>query len=327
MSNTKKDLSCFIVDTAFTTGHNVLKPEYLRRKSREEVIAAIRVGVVDDINVGGIVAKIRAAEDKDARKVLKLRLPWFSGGLYYLKRSLNELIQTNYIILDVDEVGDPEEMKLWLELVDPSLDFAFTSPSNGLKLVYRLLIPIADDISYMRTYRYLAEDLLKTLNLKADEGAKSRAQACYCSHDPDLWENPQCKPLQLSSIPSTTPSQGLATVYDFPKAEKPAAVAQNPSAGQRVSTFDEDYATAQRIVQHLVACGEISYDHWRKTAYAIKARFGEYGREIFLLYAQNNAYQDDRESLIRYWDSLGTPTRVSFPSLIWVAQQYGWQSA
>ncbi|MCD8479939.1 MAG: hypothetical protein LRZ88_06750, partial [Candidatus Cloacimonetes bacterium] len=171
-----------------------------------------------------------------------------------LRRCLGELKQTNFIIIDIDDVEDPEEMKLWLELLDPSLDFALTSPSGtGLKLVYRMETPITDDISYMRTYRYLADDLLRNLGLKADEGAKSRAQACYFSHDPDLWENPQCKPLQLSSIPSTTPSQGLATVYDFPKAEKQTAAVHDNSAVQKVSTFQQDYATAQRIVQHLVA--------------------------------------------------------------------------
>lgn len=315
------------VDTAFTIGLNVRNPSNLTCKSREDVIESIRSGSVDGINVGGIVKRIRQAKCKETRKRNKLWLPWFSGGLFNRKRSMSELKQNNYIILDVDEVEDAEEMKLWLELVDKSLDFAFTSPSQGLKFVYRLDTPIVDDISYERAYRYLVADLRKKLGLGADAGAKGRAQACYFSHDPELWENTNCIPLMLSSIPHVSNNQGPAKVYDFPVVAPQAIPHEASAEHNNVSTFEEDYATAQSIVRHLVACGEISYDHWRKTAYAIKARFGEYGKDIFLLYAENDRYHDDHESLTKYWDSLGTPTRVNFPSLFWVARQYGWRSA
>lgn len=311
------------VNTAFTLGYNVQKPEYLRKASRDEIVASIRSGELDGIDVKGMVEKIRATTNKEERTRLKLCLPWFSGGQYIFKRCLDDWYQANYIILDVDQVEYAEAMKDFLELIDKSIDFVFTSPSKGLKFVYRLASPIHDEASYVRAYRWLAQDLKAKLNLTADEGARSRAQACYSSYDPELWESCRSQPLDVSKLPVEEPQAPRAKVIDFPE----SAVVRTPADTAKTfqsSTFAEDYELAEAIVSYLIAKGEISYEHWRKTAYAIKARFGEYGRELFLMYADNNAYRDDRESLSRFWDSLGIPSSISFPSLIWVATQYGW---
>ncbi len=325
MSNTKKDLSCFIVDTAFTTGHNVLKPEYLRRKSREDIIRAIRTGVVDDINVKNIVGRIRTAEDKAARKALKLKLPWLSGGLFYLRRSLSELIQNNYIILDVDDLADSESAKEQLHQVDPSLDFAFRSPSGGMKLVYRLETPVEDNISYTRAYCYLAEDLLRNLSLEADEGAKSRAQACFFSYDPQIFVSDNCIPLCIESLAvSQTPSHSRYSECTTLSPHYNSYQNCYHSSTDPFYSYHDDYHTATAVISYLSQCGKISYDDWLRTAYALKAKFGEAGKEIFAIYANNAAYNDDYQSLYSYWDRLGAPKSISFPSLIWVARKYGW---
>jgi hypothetical protein len=198
-----------------------------------------------------------------------------------------------------------------------------------LKLVYMPSEPIEDDQSYGRAYRYLANDLHRTLGLAADEAAKSRAQACYFAYDPEIWINPSFVPLAVDNLPiedlpeqrpRETESQGYWEINASGTPRYMAPLRPEPS-------FEEDFELARSIIRYLVECREISYANWRKTAFALKARFGEYGKSIFLMYAENTAYSDDISSLSRYWDSLGTPHSIGFAALIYVAQIYGWQAS
>jgi len=311
----------------FTFGGNVRNPRDTRLKSLEEIISGIESGVVDSIDTRKIISQIRNAESKEERTRLKLRLPWFSGGIFTEGRSLKDLMQNNYFILDVDGLSDAEGCKHFLDQVDSSLVFAFTSPSGGLKLIYMPSEPIEDDQSYGRAYRYLAKDLHRTLDLAADEAAKSRAQACYFGYDPEIWINPSFAPLAVDNVPIEEPIEKQRHM----KADSYSASTAIPSFPKPLgaqSSFQEDYDLARDIVSYLVDYGWFDYDQWRKAAFALKARFGDYGKPLFLMYADNAAYSEDsRSSLSRYWDSLGTPHSISFASLIYVAQIYGWQAS
>jgi hypothetical protein len=325
----------YFADTAFSTGTKVTRPGELSRSTLGNIIMAIRSGFVEGQDIKPTIKNIRSSEDPELKKQFKLSLPYFSGSLFQKSRCLKDIIQTNWIILDLDDVEDCDVYKAEaISALDPSLRFAFESPSSGLKLVFGTEFVIRDDATYQAVYSHLANTVEKELGVEVDRHAKSRAQACFYSHDPKLLENPNYRPFNtLNAIAEFKPGGVLQKAKNEKLNDSCnmrlenavySADCVNNALDSKDYAFTLDYETAKEAVIFLAAQGHIEYGYWIKAALALKARFGDLGRELFLLFADNLAYEDTRESLSRKWDSLGEPFRVKFESLFWVANKYGW---
>jgi hypothetical protein len=325
-----------------TIGMDVRKPQQIARIPIEEGIRFIRNGRIGKKDIRELILRIRCTHDAEKRRALKDKLPWISGALFSGKRCLKDVLQNNKMILDGDHILKPEDVKKQaIEVLHPSISKAFRSPYDGIKFVYELAEPIMDDITYHRVYQYLASDLRSKLGVEADENAKNRAQACYLSWDNDIAENLNCEPLDVASIPNPHSKPGPAQIIYFPGEwqgkERASAANSAPGASSPVykggskpipwsGNYQRDYDTAVNIVDFMVSKGRFLRGEWIKTAYALKARFGDAGRDIFLHYADNQAYDEDTiAKLARIWDRLDEPKFVSFASLIWVAQKHGWK--
>lgn len=301
----------------FTIGPNVLRPALLKPASAAEVIGFIRTGVVVTRDIRPIIKDLRESEYEEQRRAMKLTLPWFSGGIYSKSKCLKDLIQTNFIILDIDDVANIEAKKREaLELLDSSLYFVFRSPSNGIKLVYRLRSPIYMPLDYIRTFRYLAKDLAAKLGFKADENAKSQAQACYFSYDPEILVNHDYIPLDWQ--------QDRVKHCDQLEREQ-AASSQYPVPKNAVDEYQKNWDTAGLIIRYLNSQGFIGYKDWTRCGFALKTAFGEAGLALFELFGENPYYNDDLRHLRKVWNSIPAHNSVGFGSLIWVAKRYGFE--
>lgn len=307
---------------AATIGSNVQKPAEIERVSIGYVLMAIITGFLNGINISHRICKIRQCQDPKLKSSLKRELPWFSGALFQSSRSNSNIIQTNFIILDIDHVDKPEELKAKaIEQLHRSLKCAFRSPGDGIKLLYAFCEPISLNSNFDAVYKYLATDASEKLGVKVDKNASSRSQACFFSYDPLLIMNPLFVPLEIEETLAT-----VKAAESMAKAEKRTPLVPSPRLTGAVDTFDyeNDFDLVTELCKHLIIQGYIEYGDWVKFGMALKATFGNAGRSLFLMFADNPYYNDSIEQLSKMWDSFQNIHNLSFGSLLFIAEKYGW---
>ena len=304
-------------DNAVTGGTNIKKSTSVHHIVIGSIFEYIMLGNTENTDVRSIVEQIRNAQCAKERNELKLRLPWFSGALFSKDGRKDESFrQLNFLILDVDHVEDQEEMKKKaIELLDPSLKAAFRSPSDGIKLIYALSEPIKDRDLYRYVWTYLTEDISSKLGLSADMNASGISQATYLSYDPNLALNPNQVPLDIDK---------MRALKDAQDKKKTKMLEQQNRKIEAYYPGSRDYEFAHLICKHLISQGEIKYLDWIIIGMALKARFGEGGRELFQLFANNPCYNDSIEFIDKKWNSFGSVRKITYGSLVHVAKQYGW---
>lgn len=306
---------------AATIGSNVQKPAEIERVSIGYVLMAIITGILNGFNIYHRICKIRQCQDPKLKSSLKRELPWFSGALFQSSRSNSNIIQTNFIILDIDHVDKPEELKMKaLEQLHRSLKCAFRSPGDGVKLLFGLSKPIIDN-SYEAVFRYLAMDASEKLGVMVDKNASSRSQACFFSHDPLLIMNPHFVPLAVEEAVAA-----IKAAESKSASVKKSQLVPSPRLARAVEPYDceSDYDLARELCAHMIAQGYIERDDWIKFGMSLKGSFGEAGRSLFLMFADNPFYNDTIEQLNKMWNSFHNIHNLSFGSLLFIAEKYDW---
>lgn len=153
--------------------------------------------IKNDMSLKLKVEAIRSCDDKDKKKKLKEELPYFILGQFEDNvRGNNNLISTNFMILDHLNTEQMKEVKNKLQNDDNVLS-CFLSPSGtGYKVIYNFVEAITKSNHFTKNYNYYAEQFEEEYGITTDN-TKDAARACFFSCDPDLYLNANAKSLEV----------------------------------------------------------------------------------------------------------------------------------
>ena len=146
------------------------------------------------------VENIRSKSDKKERKFLKeTTLGYFNIGVFKDNyRNDDNLISTEFMLFDFDDLENVQEAKDKLRN-NPSVYAAFISPSNGLKIIFRLEKPITDSDYFSQLYKYYAKKLGADLGNNPDHTSDC-SRPCFFSYDPEMYVNENAIPLAIEGL-------------------------------------------------------------------------------------------------------------------------------
>ncbi len=183
-----------------TVFNSLYNPEDGKAFDALKVLESIR----SSQNLKQQVEALRAEQDKDKARKLKMKLPVILWSGEYTRRDESGIREYSGIaVFDFDKVEDVQGLKAEL-CADPHTLAAFISPSgNGLKV----LMKFSDDLQQYRAHYAAALDYLQQYS--PDKATSDPCRACFASFDPDLYLNTESavfdqlpKP-QASVVPSS----------------------------------------------------------------------------------------------------------------------------
>jgi hypothetical protein len=83
----------------------------------------------------------------------------------------------------------------------------------------------------------------------------------------------------------------------------------------------KDYDLAALLISKLNGT-IIEYNDWIRMGIALKNKFGKRGLSLWLLFADNSAYQDTEEELIKKWNSFPITDVVHYGTFIYLSREY-----
>lgn len=140
--------------------------------------------------------QINGKDKQNEFKAKKLDFVTFSG--IFTERATTGLLQhSNLLCIDLDNLDNVDEVKTKvIELLPPSL--MFKSPSgNGLKIVYKINIDVADHLQYFKAFENF---FVKEFNLDIDEKCKDLPRACFLCYDSEAYLNKEAEIIDKSFI-------------------------------------------------------------------------------------------------------------------------------
>ncbi|MBT8387595.1 MAG: hypothetical protein KJO12_09315, partial [Ignavibacteria bacterium] len=145
-----------------------------------------------------IAAVRKIKNDKMRQEKKQETLPYFVIGQFKNNKRKNvNLISTQYMIFDYDHIGEKLSDRRKKLIEGNKVNFLFTSPSgDGIKVGYKLDKPITDYETFSAIYKYYAKQLGLELGEKADK-TSAASNPCYFSYDPEIYTNPNSKPLTI----------------------------------------------------------------------------------------------------------------------------------
>jgi hypothetical protein len=213
----------------------------LKTVSLTEIIHNIKTG---NNGIKERIEEIRACTDPEKRRALKQgNLPYFNMGTFRedLRRDQN-FEKTQYFILDADHLGDKvAEFKQKLTQ-DPTVYYAFTSPSgDGLKIIYKLESVVSDSADYKKIYKYYSDAFEKKYACTVDHTIDP-SRACFLSYDTDMYVNEDALPLPMDVQHQT------AVLPNAMKDELAQLLASGATPGNRTGI-------ATQIIGHCISRG------------------------------------------------------------------------
>ncbi len=174
-----------------------IKPEQLYhsiRNPKPEIAAQIR--------------QLRMVNHLDAKRYseLKRKLPYVVCGIFSPEiRRTEHFAWINHFILDFDHLSNKEinpDILRGKLASDPEVLMIFTSPGgDGLKVMFGLHEKCFDAAQYKLFYKIFAQAFARKfqLNQVVDSQTCDVTRACFISHDPTAWYNPEALPVKMSA--------------------------------------------------------------------------------------------------------------------------------
>ena len=138
--------------------------------------------------------------DAEAYRRLKIRLPYLVAATFDpARRHTSTLQAATGLILDLDHLPEAAGEKDRLSS-DERIALAMISPgSDGLKLVFRLPVHLSDTKQYSDYYKQFAFKFAQQYRLEqyVDQRTSDAVRACFLSHDPEVYYNPDAVPLEM----------------------------------------------------------------------------------------------------------------------------------
>jgi hypothetical protein len=332
-----------------TYGSSISCPEKLAHRPIGKLMEHMKNGGWKDE-----IEAIRAEEDFQRQKEMKLHLPWFAYAVIEGKRAEDNVKQANGIVFDFDDVADDDLFKI-RGLMVPWIRWMFRSPIGGVKAVVPFSRPVTDKEEYTRIWNHLREEAEGRVGFAADN-TPDMSRACFVSWDEDFVESPHAEEFDVDSFlehhreAEEQKSEGAAN-SDLPQGSRSPSVnksdsvrspnrssasqknwipgqARNDTASFRISGEETSptEVSALSAVQHL--CGlKLPWRDWTRCGMALYNHFGEEGKKYWMMFADNPNYQDTPQELSRRWEGLKKYPSVNIATLFWVAEQNGWINA
>jgi len=137
---------------------------------------------------------------------MKTLLPYITCGTFNPAiRKTENFASISSFIIDIDHLSEKEmtvdTIKFNLGL-DNNILMAFTSPSgNGLKVMFRLNEKCYDHAQFSIFYKLFLKNFSNQygLNQVVDHKTSDVTRACFLSHDPHCYYNPDAEPVNMKS--------------------------------------------------------------------------------------------------------------------------------
>ena len=139
--------------------------------------------------------ELRSLKKEDRATFKKLNFDYITISGEFKTRKDSALIQhTGLIIIDIDDVENPEEIKkLLLEKCKYFL-FAFTSPGGfGVKVIFQIDPDRNSQREWYEGYSNYLIELLNLPNQKIDKSGSDISRACFIGYDEQIVVNPKLK--------------------------------------------------------------------------------------------------------------------------------------
>lgn len=244
--------------------------------SVEQLVEHIRKGTWKEA-----VLKVRRREGSRAYRLLKEKLPCFTGSAVLKTRDVSTKVEdrlashSGIIFIDIDAKDNPGlRVK---DLVDKDALCQFISPGGkGIKLAYRCK-SVKTAAEHRRIFDAVVDRLVaKDVKIKVDPVVKSIASLQFVSYDPEAYYNPKTK-LVIQPLPPV-------------KIKK-----------QYVSEGNEQL---KQLDEYIAALGKKDitrlYDDWLNILFALSYSFGEEGRSRMHLLCRNYAGYSEAECDEKY---------------------------
>lgn len=269
--------------------------------SVEQVVELIKTDIFAQT-----VQEIRATEGKKEQNAIKKQLPYvtFSGTFSPTRLESNLAQHSGLMSLDFDDVANLPETRVQLQS-DPYVRLCFVSPrGNGLKVVVEIA-PCS--VEKHKEYFYDLSQYFQqnyACSPTADKQCSDITRACFLSHDPDAYFNPNSEEYRI---------KGLAT----PKKLREPKPITTPITD--VATHVE--AVVKRIEETKIDLAS-HYDDWVLVGFSM-ASLGEVGREFYhrlsAFYPEYDGHETDKK-----FDNFIKTTRFTTPGKFFsIVQNHG----
>jgi hypothetical protein len=251
---------------------------------------------------------LRSIQDEDEQKEYKKQnLPYFNLGTFNNNHRKNaNLKSSSFFLFDYDDLDDKlDSLKARLNN-DDSVFAYFVSPrGNGLKVIYRLENEITNPAFFSQLYKYYATEFKIDLGSDPDK-TSDPSRPCFFSYDPEIFYNPDAKPLNIDVISPI--------------------VAANPLVKSLDLTYSPVDNVLLRQAVEFLRQQKLSYNDWVACGFAL-APLGEYGRQYFKLLSNNPHYNDTPVEIeSKFKNFLANPDKFNnIDSLYLIAVNYGFE--
>jgi hypothetical protein len=304
---TKKNASATFNKALLTAGNCITKTSEFEHLSIEDVINVIRTGTYLKRDLIAPILAIRKEKAREDAAKIKKALPFFTGSFFEISRCNANVCFACFAIIDLDHVPDiPATKNLIMERF-PYAVCAFRSVNDGVKIVISLK-PIEDEAHFRATYAILMQRIEDITGIKPDS-TPDWARACFFSYDPDLLFNEGYLSFSCELPPSSAPpfSSNIQGSNHIPSL---------------ANASEDDFYKAELVIKTLSVV-KLPYQDWIKTGLALKAAFGERGKALWLLYADNPHYNDDAAALERKWKSFRGSGAAGIGSIFYIGGKHG----
>lgn len=322
--------------TPVSYGMDIRKPQELTQLPLTDIMYRIKSGTYAEA-----IENIRAQADTELGKQLKQRLPYFVMAILKGSRCESHVVANTGLVLDFDDVADPEGAAQNLMAEIPYIRYCFLSPRRGLKAVVVFSEPVVSAELYARLWQHVVWEIEQLTGMKADN-TPDRCRACYVSYDPEMRENlkvvftlneveaTSCRLKPLDDVSGFKPQDEAATTNESAsKLQDAAATLEKIAAEQEpnpqiIPNLSEYYV--KQAIDHLKGC-KISYPEWIRCGMALYNQFGAVkGYHYWAQFQDNPHYHDTAENLGKMWNSLGKYPSVGLGSLFHIAREQGFNS-
>ena len=166
--------------------------------------------------------------DKQRYSQQKKLLPYFVSGIFNPPvRRTEHFCWIDTLILDIDHVSqyekDIENLRSTF-INDSRVALCFVSPGeDGLKLFFKLSEKCYDAGKFSLFYKCFASSIAKQYQIEemVDTRTSDVTRACFCSYDPQVFYNPDAKPLNMEAILNFDDMYAISQIKnEFKKIEK-----------------------------------------------------------------------------------------------------------
>ncbi|MCE6987465.1 BT4734/BF3469 family protein [Dyadobacter sp. CY323] len=252
------------------------------------------------------VADVRKAGSKKEAEFYKKQLDFvtFSGIFSPSRLEASLVSHSGLMAIDFDNNPDPVMLKLQLQ-TDPYVTAVFLSPSGkGVKAV----IKVKDSARHKETHADVAYYFNNVYRLtdkeKVDLSGSDTTRACFISHDPDVYYNPDSKPYAIQNLIPPKPKSETQILQDATDVEKHVA------------------AVVERIETHTMdICNDYGTE-WLLIAFSM-ATLGENGRQYFHRISGQNAKYSEKDADEKFDNAVKTSRFTTAAKFFSICKDYG----